>query len=124
MVGIRGACPKLGGKYVTILINAGVDASTLKDVKSFDREGEVIVLANCALDRMSFFDKLGFAKYIDAFQPVYYLKLFLGVGLLLKQEPHPWAAFSQRDDGAVLVEEFQGKPQIFQVEQLLRQNVA
>jgi hypothetical protein len=108
-----------------MLINAGVDKATLRQVKDLDEGGrDVIVLVNCKLSSLSFFDKLGgLGTYIDQFKTAYYLKLFLGVGMLLKNEPEPWAAFAQRDDGAVLIEEFAERPEIYRVEQLLRQNV-
>lgn len=125
MIGVRAACPKLDGRPVMVLINAGMDKATLRQVQELDKdERDVVVLVNCNLASLSFFDKLrGFGKYIDQFQPAYYLKLFLGVGMLLKTEPEPWAAFAQRDDGAVFIEEFAERPEIFKVEQLLRQNI-
>lgn len=126
MIGVRALCPKLGDRPVMVLINAGMDKATLRQVQKLDKdEREVVVLVNCNLGSLSFFDKLrGFGKYIDEFQPAYYLKLFLGVGMLLKQEPEPWAAFAQREDGPVIVEEFAERPEIYKVEQLLRRNIA
>jgi hypothetical protein len=125
MIGVRALSPRLGGRPVMMLINAGVDKATLRQVKDLDEGGrDVIVLVNCNLSSLSFFDKLGgLGTYIDQFKTAYYLKLFLGVGMLLKNEPEPWAAFAQRDDGAVLIEEFAERPEIYRVEQLLRQNV-
>lgn len=128
IVGFRAACPKLGGKYVTIVLNAGVDKATLNQVRDLDEgERDVLVLVNCNLSSLSFFDKLGkkgFGKYIDQFTSVYYLKLFLGVGMLFKCAPEPWSAWAQRDDGCTLIEEFSSRPEIFRVEELLRRNVA
>lgn len=127
LVGFRAPCPKLDGKYVTILLNAGVDKATLTQVKDLDKgERDVIVLVNCNLSSLSFFDKLGkkgFAKYIEQFSSIYYLHLFLGIGMLFKCSPDPWSAWAQRDDGAVLLEEFQSRPEIFKVEELLRRNI-
>lgn len=125
LVGFRASCPKLEGKNMTIVLNAGVDKTTLRQIKELDEgERDVLVLLNCNLSSLSFFDKLGgFGNYIDQFTSVYYLKLFLGVGMLFKCAPEPWSAWAQRDDGAVLVEEFPNRPESFKVEELLRRNV-
>lgn len=125
MIGVRATCPKLDGRPVMLLINAGMDKTTLRQVQELDtEERDVIVLVNCNLASLSFFDKLrGFGKFIDQFETAYYLKLFLGIGMLLKAEPEQWAAYAQRDDGVVFVEEFSERPEVFKVEQLLRQNV-
>jgi hypothetical protein len=126
MYGYRAACPRLDGKRVAVLINAGVDKATLRQVPALDGGGrDTIVLVNCNLVSLSFFDKLGgFGTYIEQFRPVYYLKLFMGVGMLFKSEPEPWAAFAHRDGGAALIEEYPGRPEIVKVEQLLRRSVA
>jgi Domain of unknown function (DUF1995) len=115
-------CPRLGGtKSVMVMINAGVDASTLKQVKALDVEtgGEdVIVLVNCGLDRLDFFSKFGYAKFIDSFVPAFYLKLILGSSkaALMKCFPHKWTAYVNGDSFI----EFDERPPMYEVEQVVR----
>jgi Domain of unknown function (DUF1995) len=120
MAGFRAQCSLLDGRSVTILINAGVDASTLKQVKELDNGRDVVVLINCGLDRMSFLSKLGFAKYIDSFEPVYFLKVFLGTGLLFKWAYEPWQAYANGQTGVQLVQEYSERPAVYKVEELVR----
>jgi hypothetical protein len=121
MVGFQGTSTALSGHPVTILINAGVDASTLRQVKGLDNGDDIIVLVNCGLDRMSYFAKLGFAKYINAFEPIYFLKTFLGGGVLFKWARGPWRAYAAGIQGGTnLVQEFSEKPAMYEVEEIIR----
>jgi hypothetical protein len=120
MAGFRAECSLLDGRPVTILINAGVDASTLRQVKELDNGRDVVILVNCGLDRMSYFSKLGFAKYIDSFEPVYFLKVFLGTGLLFKWAHEPWQAYANARTGVYLVQEYSERPAVYKVEEIVR----
>lgn len=119
MLGIRTMIEK--GRYVTLLINAGVDASTLKQVSKYDEiQGGMVVLINCALDRVSWFAKIGFGKYIDMFIPLYYLKVIAPDGWLIKVGSMKWTAFINSIDGPVVVEQFEERPSIMDVESKIR----
>lgn len=111
------------GKHVTILLNAGVDASTLKQIQKYDvHENGIVVLVNCALDRVSWFAKLGFAKYIDSFSEAYYLKQVPPAGWLLKCAPAPWTVFVQRGNTLTAVQETEARPSIVDVQSTVRKN--
>lgn len=113
------------GKPVTILINAGVDASTLKQIQKYDvNEDGIVILVNCALDRVSWFAKLGFAKYIDSFSEAYYLKQVPPAGWLIKCAPEPWTVFVQQGDGLKAVQETTERPSLMEVQSTVRLNVS
>lgn len=130
MIGLRlASCPLLDGRRVSLLLNAGVDAATLKQIQKFDDNDykSVIVLVNCALDRVSWFAKIGFAKYLDSFQTAYSLKSIAPAGWLLKCGTAPWTAFvnayNAEDAGAgaaVVVQQFETRPSIVDVEAKIR----
>jgi hypothetical protein len=123
VVALRGKdCPNLGGcRGIMVMINAGVDASTLKQVKTIDDKSggmDVIVLVNCGLDRLDFFSKLGTGKYFDLFATAFYLKLILGSSqaALIRCYPGKWTAFVSQD----CVIEFDHRPTVYKIEQLVR----
>lgn len=122
MVGLRAAaCSRLGGRPLLMMINAGVDASTLGDMKKFDTDtNAVVVLINCGLDRLSWFAKLSFAKYIDTYVPAYYLKNVAGNGWLLKCGSEPWRVFVDAVGGVQLVSEEDARPSLVDVEAQIR----
>jgi len=117
-------CGALG--RVIVLINAGVDASTLKQVRKLDDDASVIVLLNCALERLTFFDKLGMGGYFDQFKVAYYLKFIAGTGMLMKTGSEPWKLFaangSDQQTGITpeLVREWDAKPSTVDAESALR----
>lgn len=119
MVGLR---TMRGGRVVTILMNAGVDAATLKQVQQYDVPEGITILVNCALDRVSWFAKLGFAKYIDSFAPLYYLKSIAPNGWLIKASAlstAKWYLFLY-DGQPVLLEQYDDKPSIVDAESKVR----
>lgn len=120
MTGIRAACPKLSGKSCVLLINAGVDGSTLRQVRDLDNGSDVVVLVNCNLDRLSFFTKLSVGRYIESFQIAYALKLVLGLGALLKRGSEKWKLYVLRAGECRLLEEFDEKPVAYKAEELVR----
>lgn len=124
MVGIRlNSTDTTMGKQVTILLNAGVDASTLKQIQKYDvNENGIIVLVNCALDRVSWFAKLGFAKYIDSFSEAYYLKQVPPAGWLFKCAPEPWTVFVQQKSMMKTVQETVERPSLIDVQSKVRLN--
>lgn len=126
MVGLRTAsCPGAQGRPLLIMINAGVDASTLGDVKGFDTNKKgIVILLNCGLDRLSWFAKLSFAKYIESYEPVYYLKNIGGNGWLLKNGVGPWRVFVEGANGIELVSEEELKPSLVDVEAQVRITLA
>lgn len=127
MIGLQlTSCPLLEGRCVSLLLNAGVDAATLKQIQKFDDNDQksVIVLVNCALDRVSWFAKIGFAKYLDSFQTAYSLKSIAPAGWLLKCGSAPWTAFVNAEDAgagtAVVVQQFETRPSVVDVEAKIR----
>lgn len=114
----------LAGRRVMVLINAGVDAATLRQVRDIEDDADVIVLLNCGLDRLSFFARLGFGDYFDSFETAYYLKVFPGMGYLYKVGRQPWRALVMTSSGLAVAKEYDVKPQTFSVEQLLRSRAA
>lgn len=120
MVGLRAACPKLGGRFCTVLINAGVDGSTLRQVSKLDNGSDIIVLLNCSLERLSYFSKLGMGHYLDSFQVAYSLKAFLGLGSLIKQGKEKWKLYAYCATGFDLIREFDERPIAYKVEEYLR----
>lgn len=128
MIGLRSSLPALGGRTVTVLLNAGVDADTLKQVREHDKdEGGVVVLVNCGVERLSWFAKLGgFGEYIERFRPAYYLKNIAGNGWLLKKGTRPWMVFADagKGKGPDLVYEIEERPKIVDVEAEIRLAIA
>lgn len=124
MVGVRlDSSYTTMGKQVTILLNAGVDASTLKQIQKYDTDEKgIIILVNCALDRVSWFAKLGFAKYIDSFSEAYYLKQVPPAGWLLKCAPEPWTVFVQQGSILKTVQETVTRPSLIDVQSKVRLN--
>lgn len=121
MVGRRvPACTALNGSGLTMLINAGVDASTLKEVRKLDNGSDIVVLLNCGLERVSWFAKLSFRDYIDEFVPLYYLKNVAGNGWLLKCGQDPWRAYIANDGHFQCVYEVSERPKIVDVEAEIR----
>lgn len=125
MVGLALGTENCTGRHITILLNAGVDASTLRQIPKYDtHEGGIVVLLNCALERVSWFSKLGFAQYLDAFSPVYYLKQVPPAGWLLKCAPAPWTVFLQNQDKLVVVQKTDQRPSFVDVQNLVRLSAA
>lgn len=126
LVGMRvAAAPTLDGRCVTLLLNTGVDASTLKQIKQYDEDDDgVVVLINCALDRMSWFAKLSFAKYVDSFRPAYYLKVIATGGWFIKSGMEPWTVFANSKEGPVLILQSEERPSLVDVEAMVRLKVA
>ena len=120
--------PMLGDKPCMLLINAGVDASTLRQVEVLEKDvlpnGGVVVLLNCGLDRVSWLAKMGFARYLDSFEPAYYLKNVAGMGWLLKDGDGTWKVFINTSDGVVLVNTLLSRPKMVDVESMVRRERA
>lgn len=110
---------------VTLLLNAGVDGSTLQQVQQYDEhEDGVVVLLNCALDRVSWFAKMGFAKYLESYEPAYYLKVIAAGGWLLKCGQAPWCVFVNSAEGPTLLEQMEDRPALVDVEAIVRLKLA
>lgn len=122
MVGFRAqSSPALDGRPLLIMINAGVDAGTLRDVSKYDTDqSAVVVLVNCGLDRLSWFAKRSFAGYIDSYASAYYLKNVAGNGWLFKCGNEPWSIYVEGAAGPRLVSQVEKKPKLFDVERQIR----
>lgn len=122
MVGLRLLnAPEVDNRTVTLLLNTGVDAKTLKQVRDFDTTDDgVIVLVNCHLERVSWFAKIGFAKYIDSFVPAYYLKAIAPGGWLLKTGEAPWTVYVNSAQDPVVLEQYENRPSLVDVEAKIR----
>lgn len=130
MIGVRITnASRLPGKpNVTMLINAGVDAGTLKQTQEYEREErekmEVIVLVNCGLERVSWFAKVGFAKYLESFEAAYYFKVIAAGGWLLKCGVAPWTVFAALPKGIEVLDQVEKRPSLVDVEAQVRVAVA
>lgn len=122
MVGFRArSCPSLDGRPILVMINAGVDASTLRDIPKYDTDmSAVVVLVNCGIDRLSWFAKRSFAGYIDTYKSAYYLKNVAGNGWLYKYGNTPWSVYVNSAAGPQLVSQAEKKPKMFDVERQIR----
>lgn len=108
-------------RCVTILMNAGVDAATLKQVSSYDVDQTgIVVLVNCNLERLSWFAKLGFAKYIESFAPAYYLKAIAPGGWLQKCGDAPWTAYANFAEGPAIIQQYDARPSLVDVQARIR----
>lgn len=120
MVGLRADNCSLQ-RPLLCLLNAGVDAATLKGVQDFDTDpNSVILLVNCGIDRLSWFSKLSFGKYFDDFQSAYYLKNVAGNGWLLKRGSSPWRVFAELSSGIEMIWETESRPSIVDAEAEVR----
>lgn len=101
---------------IVILMNAGVDASTLKHVQNLDDGKAVMVLLNCGVDRISWFAKRSFASYINQYVAAYYLKAVVGCGWFFKQSPWPWATYVETSSGLKLLSNAERRPKFVDVQ--------
>lgn len=129
--------PQGGGEYLdddetltglragdlSVVLNAGVDAATLKQVKDLDDGGRVVLL-NCGLDRVSWFAKRALRGALDGFEEAYYLKPVAGAGWLLKCAPHPWRVFFPGEKGWEVLLEADERPKMSDVESVVRVKAA
>mmetsp|Transcript_10704 Transcript_10704/g.22750 ORF Transcript_10704/g.22750 Transcript_10704/m.22750 type:complete len:252 (+) Transcript_10704:496-1251(+) len=122
MSGIQAECGPLG--RVVLLANAGVDMNTLKQVRDLDDGIGTLILLNCALERLTFFNKIGTKGYFDDFEVAYYLKVVAGCGFLMKVGLSPWKLFGITADGAQLVKEWEERPSQIDSESALRSYLA
>lgn len=122
LIGLRiAAAPAVQRRAVTLLLNTGVDPTTLRQIEQFDqRDDGIVVLINCGLDRMSWWAKRGCAKYIDSFSTAYYLKIIASGGWLLKCGPAAWTVFLYRPEGPVVIEQCEDRPSLVDVEAKIR----
>lgn len=112
---ITGVC---SGDFAVVL-NAGVDASTLRKLNEID--AGTVVLVNGALERLSWFDKRGLRGAIDDYIPAYVCRIVAGRGILLFAAPHSWTAYVPRADGTFAVAfESNEQPKMAQVEAAVR----
>lgn len=91
---------------VSVLLNPSLDASNLKGLKEFDDGSSPLILVNCALEKLTFLDKLGgLGKLVDGFRPAYVLKK-VNNGWLMKSSPSAawdtWAIFQDPKAGPYL----------------------
>lgn len=125
MVGLKAPVDRLGGRVVTVLLNSGVDVDSLKQVPAYDSEKGVVVLVNCALERVGWFARLGgFGEFVDGFEAAYYLKNMAGRGWLLKRGTGKWTVFVERKGGCEIVCEMQERPKMVDVEKEIRLAIA
>lgn len=126
MVGVRIAKGDARtARTTTLLLNAGVDAATLRQVRALDDDADgVVVLLNCGLERVSWFAKLGFAAYIDSFDAAYYLRAVAAGGWLFRRGGDAWMVVAGAADGARVVSTSARRPTLFEAEQQIRAAVA
>lgn len=93
--------------------NSEVGSTALSDLKTLDDGSTRLLLFNCALDRLSFFDKFGLPN-LDDVEPAYLLRR-AGTGYYSRQFPEDYALWRLAADGGqpALVGRQQGrfKPQ-------------
>ncbi len=128
--------PQGGGEYLdddetltgvraggtAVVLNAGVDAATLRQVADIDAVR--IVLVNCALDRLSWFDRRATRGALDGFDCAYYCKVVAGAGVLLRAAPRPWTAYVPAGNEWRAVLEADERPKMSAVEAAIRSAAA
>lgn len=87
------------GPHVAIA-NSEIDASALRKLGTLDDGGRVLIF-NCNLGRLSFFDKMGMPS-LDDVEPAYLLRR-QGAGFVSRQFPEDYCAWRLQDGKAVLV---------------------
>lgn len=107
---------------IAVVLNAGVDAATLRQAS--DIKAGRIVLVNCALDRLSWFDKRATRGAVDDFECAYYCKVVSGAGIFMRAAPTPWTAFVSSNEGWKVVLESEERPKMNVVENAIRTALA
>jgi len=114
---------------INVILNPSLDLTNLKDVqKQFDDGKSPVVLWNCGVERMGFFDKMsmGGGTYIESYVPIYVLKNVGGNGFLYKSSlESKWqsiAVLSDRTTTPYLktIEEASSRPKYLDVENNLK----
>mmetsp|Transcript_422 Transcript_422/g.757 ORF Transcript_422/g.757 Transcript_422/m.757 type:complete len:83 (+) Transcript_422:2865-3113(+) len=82
-----------------------------------------MILVNCGLDKLSFFDKLGSQQFLDKFREAFCLKQFGGSGFLFRVYPENWSVFKVSGNGVTLIQDFGSRPKPLEVEQLIKRAV-
>lgn len=108
---------------ISVILNAGVDSSTLRQTPDLD-DGGAMVLINCGLDRLSWFARRSLRDALNGFESAYYFKVIAGAGFLLKASPHPWRVFAYTATGCDVVLESEDRPKMGEVESAVRSAAA
>ena len=106
-----------GGRRVKLLLNAGVDAITLKQVADYEDEKSVVMLVNCGLERLSWFAKRRL-QFLNAYETLYYFKP-VATGWLLGC-PEGWFAIYNSE----CLKRFEERPKFFDVEMIIKDTAA
>lgn len=86
-----------GGSTITAVANSEIDSSALRELKQLDDGRSPLLLFNCALDRLSFFDKLGMPSFDDV--EVGYLLRRVGPGFVSRTYPGEYCAWRVESSG-------------------------
>jgi hypothetical protein len=110
---------KLGGRAcgLKVVMNSGLDASACREADKFLGQDPLLLL-NCNLDKMSFFDRLGKGAFFDSFTPVYYCARVRGA-FLLYVYPGRWQLFGITGGKFEVLFESDSKPDLFDLEKKL-----
>jgi hypothetical protein len=103
----------LGGpdNKVTVIWNPGLDGSNLRrrSLKSLDDGQGSVVLVNCGVEKLTFFDKVGMADNLDGYTPAYALKRAAN-GYIFQAFPNPSQIHVVRNGQMSLLETSDKRP--------------
>ena len=85
---------------MNVVLNPSLNASNLRGLqKQMDDGTSPLILVNCNLERLTFFDKLGSNSYLGGFTPAYVLKKVNNGFLFRRSHTAPWDTFASFQDG-------------------------
>lgn len=114
-VGLNGP----GGKRLTVILNPGIDVSNLRSLKALDDTRGNVVLLNCGVERMTFFDKVGLGDYLDGFKPAYSLKR-AATGFIFRAYPSAWQLHVVQNGKMSLIDSTDKRPSFMEAEKKIK----
>jgi hypothetical protein len=112
----------LGGKTETVILSPGLDGSNLRSLftKGLDDGQGSVVLVNCGVERLTCFDKVGMADYLDAYLPAYTLLKRAANGFIFHAFPSPWQLHVVRNGQMGLLETSDKRPAFVDAERKIK----
>lgn len=114
-VGLNGP----GGKRLTVILNPGIDVSNLRSLKGLDDSRGNVLLLNCGVERMTFFDKVGMGDYLDGFKPAYSLKR-AATGFIFRAYPSNWQLHVVQNGKMSLIHSMDKRPTFMEAEKKIK----
>lgn len=80
---------------MNVVLNPSLDVSNLGQLqKTMDDGKSPLILINGAIEKLTFFDKMGIGKFVDGFKPAYVLKKVNNGFLFKPSHTAPWETFA------------------------------